>query len=435
MRRQWKLLWILIFWVLWGAACEPEDVSELLTAVPTLTAPTPSATLGPPIIIDARVRSISTVVGMISIYPSQGFDRVVVGPDTTIVGLGGHPLGLAQIHPNDIITVYGPPVGDGRALQAMRIAVRPAYISQAQSGASEPAEKVITRFFQAVDAGRLNLALRLLAPVARIQQGEDAWKARLRAIQEIRLLSVARVNQAAWTPHWQEYLVTMRVKAEPGGDWEPGVSRRYVDVIRSTGGPWLILDVRREPGVPVQRTRLEGVLIRVDTQRRVLTVQPRGQSPVEVALTEHTQVVADDGWSVWLDELEPGMVLTVEGLPAGDGGILPDRVTVFGVPGQPMIALEPSEGAVGQTVRVKGRNWPPGAELKIYVTVPTATFQPKPIAGGVVEPDGHFDVPLSIPTRWPDGVPVTEKVLDVVVTTADFTAKARTQFHVTAEKE
>ncbi|NOZ29948.1 MAG: hypothetical protein GXP39_18110 [Chloroflexi bacterium] len=428
-----RILWLLLI-ILAGAwsvtACNPEDVSDLLTAVPTLTAPTPSATLGPPIIIDARVRDVSTIMSVIAIYPSQGFEQIVVRPGATIVGLGGHPMDLTQIHSGDIITVYGPPVGDGSALLAIRIAVRPAYVSQTEGQPVEPAEQVIARFFQAMDRGRIDQALRLISPVARIQQGEDVWEARLRAVQSIRLLSVARVNQAAWTDHWQEYLVTARVVAEEGGDWEPGVSRRYVAVVRGTSGPWLILDIRREPGTPVQMTRLEGTLMRVDRQRRVLTVQPKDRAPVEIALSEHTQVVTEDGWSLWLDELKPGVLLAVEGLPAGDRGFLPDRVTVFGLPGQPSVSLNPSEGTVGQTIRVVGRNWPPGAELRIYVTVPTATFQPKPVAGGVVDENGHFDVALTIPTRWPDGVPVTEEVLNVVVSTADFTAKARTQFHV-----
>jgi hypothetical protein len=369
-------------------------------------------------------------MSIIAVHPSQGFDRVVVDGATTIVGPGGRPLGLGQIHPDDIITVSGPPVGDGHALLATRIAVRPASTSSAGGGSPERAETVISRFFQAVNAGNLNRALQLISPAARARQGADVWEARLRAIQKIRLLSVAQVNQSTWTPNWQEYLMTARVIANPGGEWETGVSQRYVQVVRGTGSPWLILDVRQEPGVPVRIVRLEGTLSEADPQQRVLKVRLQDGAPRVVILSEHTQVVTEDGWSLRLDELQPGTALAVEGLPAGDGNILPDRVTIFGVPGRPAVHLEPTEGALGQSVRIAGENWPPGAELKIYVTVPTVAFQPKPIAGGTVDAEGRFDVALTIPTRWPDDTPITEEVLNVVVSTADFTAKARAQFRI-----
>ncbi len=432
--RQNRWLWLLLplTLLLLSAACTPEEVDQLLTAVPTLAAPTPSATLGPPVIIDARVRDVSTLMRIITIRPSQGFERVVVGRETTIVGLGGHPLDLAQIRPDDIITVFGPPIGDGRALLATRIAVRPARVARTSGEPPEAAEVVISRFFRKVNAGNLNEALRLISPAARAQYGQEAWEARLRTIQRIQLLSIARINQMAWTPSWQEYLVTARVTAAPDSEWDTGLNQRYVDVVRGSSGPWLILDIRKTPGLPIHMVRVEATLIRVDLQQRVLTVQPKDQSPLAVALSEQTQVVTTDGWSLGLDELKPGMQLVIEGLPIGSDNMLPDRVTVIGVPGQPTIRLEPSEGAVGQEIHIIGSNWPSEAELKIYVTVPTATFQPKPIAGGTVNADGSFDVTLTIPRRWPDGALVTEKVLNIVVTTADFRAKAKAQFHVTA---
>ncbi len=432
-RTLWLPFTVAVILVWLSAACTPEEVgqlNQLLTVAPTLMAPTPSATLGPSVVIDAQVRQVSTLMSIIAIYPSQEFDRVVVDEATTIVGPGGRPLGLAQIRPDDIITVSGPPIGDGHALLATRIAVRPASMLGVGGESAERAEAVISRFFQAVNVGNINHALQLISPAARARQGVDVWETRLRAIQEIRLLSIAQANQSTWTPNWQEYLVTARVTAGAGGEWETGVGQRYVDVVRGTGGPWLILDVRREPGAPVRMVRLEGTLTQVDQQQRLLTVQPQDQPPRVITLSEHTQIVTEDGWSLGLDELQLGTTLAVEGLPTGEGDMLPDRVTVFGVPGRPAMRLEPAEGALGQPVHIIGENWPPGAELKIYVTVPTASFQPRPIAGGVVDAEGRFDVTLTIPTRWPDDTPITEETLNVIVSTADFTAKARAQFRV-----
>lgn len=430
-QRLWPLAFLIFF--VWSgiAGCTEEEVSQLLTAVPTLMAPTPSATLGPPVVIDARVREASPLLSLIAIDGAQDFQYVVIDDRTEIVGPGGRPLGLRDIHSDDVITVSGPPVGDGHALLATRIVVRPALMLRSAGEAPEPAEMVISRFFQTVNDGDVSRALQLISPAARAQQGQDVWEARLRAVQEIRLLSVAQINQALWTPHWQEYLVTARVTAEPG-EWDPELNRRYVDVVRGTGGPWLILDIRREPGTPIQMVRLEGILAGLDQEQRTLTIQPQEGEPRTVSLSEHTQIVSADGWSLSLGELEPGVVLTVEGLPAAEGEILPDRVTVYGVPGRPTVRLEPAEGSTGQSVHIRGENWPAGVQLKVYVTVPTATFQPKPIAEGTTEANGRFDIAVTIPTRWPDHSLVTEKVLDVVVTTSDYTTRARAQFKVTA---
>ncbi len=432
MKRIARLSVFLIALALLGAnSCTEKEVSQLLTAVPTLMAPTPSATLGPPVVIDARVREAAPLLSLIAIDGAQDFQYVVVDDRTEIVGPGGRLLGLRDIHPDDVITVSGPPVGDGHALLATRIAVRPAYMPRPGGEAPEPAEMVISRFFQAVNDGDVSRALQLISPAARAQQGQDVWETRLRAIREIQLLSVAQINQATWTPSWQEYLVTARVTAEPG-EWDLGLNQRYVDVVCGTGGPWLILDVRREPGIPIQIVRLEGMLTGLDQEQRTLTIQPQEGEPRTVSLSEHTQIVSADGWSLSLGELEPGVMLAVEGLPVAEGGILPDRVTVYGVPGRPTVRLEPAEGSIGQSVHIQGENWPAGAQLKVYVTVPTATFQPKPIAEGAVEADGRFDMAVTIPTRWPDDSPVTEEILDVVVTTSDYTTRARTQFKVVA---
>ena len=422
---------ILTVFLLFSTACTPEEMDQLLTAVPTITAPTPSATVGPPVIIDARVRDVSTMMSLISIYPAQGFEQVLVGQGAVIVGRGGHPLELAQIRPEDIITVYGPPIGDGKTLLATRIAVRPARAPRPGGAPVDPPEQVITRFFRRIEAKRIDEALRLISPAARARYGVDVWETRLRALRRVRLLSIARFNQAAWTPSWQEYLVVARVDAEPGSEWGQGTSRRYVDVVRGTDGPWLILDIRDEPGTPIHLARLEATLIRVDLLRRTLTIQPRDGSPRKIALSEQTQVVTADGWSLGLDELALGSMLVIEGLPLDGGEILPDRVTVLGVPGQPTIRLDPPQGAVGQEVRIIGQNWPPGAELKVYVTFPMATFRPEPVASGVADATGAFEIRLTIPRRWPDGAPVTEEVLNIVVSTVDYRAKARARFQVT----
>ncbi|MCD6289045.1 MAG: hypothetical protein J7M34_00985 [Anaerolineae bacterium] len=423
-------VFVVVAVALLGVSCTPEEVSNLLTVVPTLTAPTPSATLGPPVIVDARVHDVSTLMRILVVESAQGFDRVVIGDDTKILGPGEHPMTIAQIHSGDVITVFGPPVGDGHALLALRIAVRPAHVPRAVGEPPEPADAVIARFFRLVNAGQIDQAIRLVAPIARTRQGADEWDARLRIVHHIRLLSVARAYQDTWTPNWQEYLVVAQVDTVPGGDWDPGVGQRYVDVVRGNGGPWMILDIRREPGVPVRMASIEATLVRVDLERRALTIQPKDRAPMEVLLAEHTQIVTEDGWSLGLNELQPGMILTVEGLPAEGEGILPDRIVVFGMPGRPKVQLEPAEGAIGQTVQLTGRNWPTNAKLSIYITVPTATFQPKPVAHTTADANGHFKATLTIPTKWPDGAPVTEEILNVIVSTEDFTAKARTQFHV-----
>jgi hypothetical protein len=430
MQRLWMWTFAAVLLALACVACSEEEASQLLTVAPTLLAPTPSATVGPPVVIEARVRAVSSLTNMIAIHPVRGFKFIVIDAATTLVGPGETPLALDQVRVDDVLTVSGPPVGDGDTILATRIAVRPALAPRARGEAPEPGDQVIVRFFQRVDRGDVETALRALSPAALVLRPLEAWHAGLRAISEVRLLSVAQINQATWTPNWQEYLVTARVVARSGSLWPSGLHTWYIDLVRGSSGPWTILEVRTEPGLPVHVMRLEGVLRSVDTSANVLTMQLASQDLLTVTLAAQTKIVSADGFALKVGELEPGRVVTVEGLPTVNGGLIPDRVTLAPPPGLPTVAVEPATGRVGQTVHLLGRDWPPGIALKVYITVPTATFRPEPVAEGVAQADGAFDLALTIPDQWPDGKPVTERVLTIVVSTADFRAKARAEFAV-----
>jgi hypothetical protein len=430
-RSLWLLLAFAILFLL-ASACTEEDANLLLTAVPTMVAPTPSAPIGPPVIIDARVREASSLLNMIAIQSVQGFKFVMIDAATTIVAPGERLITLADLHPNDIITVSGPPIATGHTILATHIAMRPALLTSVNDEAPEPGDKVIARFFQMIKAGNVTRAVQLVASASRAQQGQEAWVAQLRTVRKVQLLSVAQINQPLWTPNWQEYLVLARVTVDPGGQWQSGVNRWYVDLVRGSSGPWSILEIRGEPGLPVRMVRLEGQLVDVDLPQRILTVQPTDQAAAKIALAEHTLIVTEDGIVVPIGELQPGRAVEVEGLPTVGGAIVPDRITVGNPPGQPAVVIAPGEGATGQSVHLLGENWPANTPIRVYVTVPTATFQPEPVAEGTTGADGKFDLAVTIPERWPNDAPVVEKDLNIVVSTADFRARARAQFQVVA---
>lgn len=428
MQRLWMGTFAAVLLALACVACSEEEASQLLTAAPTLLAPTPSATVGPPVVIEARVRAVSPLTNMIAVHPVRGFKFVVIDAATALVGPDEFPLTLDQVRVDDVLTVSGPPVGDGDTILATRIAVHPALAPRARGEAPASGDQVIVRFFQQVDRGDAESALRSLSPAALALRPLEAWRVGLRAVNEVRLLSVAQTNQATWTPNWQEYLVTARVVAKSGSLWPSGLHTWYIDLVRGSSGPWTILEVRAEPGLPVRMTRVEGVLRGVDASANVLTMQLASQELLTVTLAAQTKIVSADGFALKVRELEPGRVITVEGLSTTDGSLIPDRVTLALPPGLPTVQVKPATGHVGQTVHLLGRDWPSGTALKVYVTVPTATFRPEPIAEGVAQTDGTFDLALTIPEQWPDGKPVTERVLTIVVSTADFRAKARAEF-------
>lgn len=427
--RRWLWLWLAMTLWLALSACTPEDVSELMTAVPTLMAPTPSATVGPPIVIDARVVSVSAPLNFLTVYSPQGIDEILVDEGTTIVDVGGHPMTLEQIQRDDVLTAEGPPVGDGTALLARRIAVRPGYMVGVEEDLSLPAERAIERFFHFVSLGAVDRAIQIVSPSARARDGLEAWRDLLSGVKSVRLLSIAQMQSDLWTEHWREYLVIARVETRDGHPWGSGARQWYVDVLRSTDGPWLVLSISDHPGVAPQFRRVEGTLTAVDPANGALTVDV-GQEAIVVRLTEHTQIVSSGGWAMDLRELPLQATIAVDGLVAQDGTLMPDRVRVLRTPGQPTISLDPAAGPVGQAIRIVGENWPGDKDVLVFVTVPTARFQPQPLATGRSDAEGKLELTFTLPAEWPDGTPITEPVLTVVVSAADFTAKARAEYRV-----
>ena len=98
----------------------------------------------------------------------------------------------------------------------------------------------------------------------------------------------------------------------------------------------------------------------------------------------------------------------------------------------PAIAIEPASGGPGATVRVIGSGFPANAPVGVWLGIPEVGLVDQPYAEGASDGNGNVDLSFDVPIAWPDGREISEPALDVVLRTADGTAKALIQFAVGA---
>jgi hypothetical protein len=95
---------------------------------------------------------------------------------------------------------------------------------------------------------------------------------------------------------------------------------------------------------------------------------------------------------------------------------------------QPLITLDPDRGGPGISVVVSGSGFP--AETRVSVRLGPPTVGATPLSYGDADTDasGCFSLSFSMPSHWPDGTPITETDLVVVVLNQDGSTKATAAF-------
>ncbi|HXF61630.1 MAG TPA: PA14 domain-containing protein, partial [Caldilineaceae bacterium] len=100
----------------------------------------------------------------------------------------------------------------------------------------------------------------------------------------------------------------------------------------------------------------------------------------------------------------------------------------------PFVNVRPSEGGPGTTVVVEGGGFPANTTVNLYLggLVGAAALdatQAQVYDTTKTDGDGEFAMSFAVPAAWPDGTPLEEGTLVVVVATADFSVEASATFN------
>jgi hypothetical protein len=103
-------------------------------------------------------------------------------------------------------------------------------------------------------------------------------------------------------------------------------------------------------------------------------------------------------------------------------------------PSQPTTAdVSPGSGGPGTSVTVRGGNFPPNVNLTVFLgrfDQSGGSGQPERYATTTSDGSGGYSVSFAIPTQWPDGAPVENGRVLVLVSTNDFQYEASATFEV-----
>jgi hypothetical protein len=94
----------------------------------------------------------------------------------------------------------------------------------------------------------------------------------------------------------------------------------------------------------------------------------------------------------------------------------------------PAIRLDPTGGGPGTLIVVTGTGFPPELELSMRLGPPNVGATPRSYARAIADADGEFSATLAMPGKWPDGRPIIERDLVVVVINEDGSVKATAPF-------
>lgn len=90
------------------------------------------------------------------------------------------------------------------------------------------------------------------------------------------------------------------------------------------------------------------------------------------------------------------------------------------VPGNiPALALVPLTAGPGDTVTVLGYNYPPNAEIELYLEKFSLGRTTDTLETAETDTSGHFEVELTIPATWPDKWPINTRTVSITAQTAD----------------
>lgn len=109
--------------------------------------------------------------------------------------------------------------------------------------------------------------------------------------------------------------------------------------------------------------------------------------------------------------------------PSGDENTAPQVAEAH-----PSISLAPATGAAGTAVQVSGAGFPANTPLTVRLGLPATGFDNTVYGSMVSDASGSFVAQFTMPATWPDGAPIIETNLVVVITNGDGAAKAGADF-------
>src|SRR3990172_6859645 len=95
---------------------------------------------------------------------------------------------------------------------------------------------------------------------------------------------------------------------------------------------------------------------------------------------------------------------------------------------RPVIAVNPAAGGPGTQVTVAGAGFPANAHVSVRLAPPNVGASSQSYGDTLTDANGAINMVIFAPSNWPDGKPITEEHLILLVTTDDFAAKATADF-------
>lgn len=95
---------------------------------------------------------------------------------------------------------------------------------------------------------------------------------------------------------------------------------------------------------------------------------------------------------------------------------------------EPSIALDPISGGPGTSITVTGSGFLAETQVSVRLGPPSVGATPQSYGDTVTDVNGSFALSFTMPTHWPDGTPITETELVVVVLNEDGSVKATAPF-------
>jgi hypothetical protein len=100
----------------------------------------------------------------------------------------------------------------------------------------------------------------------------------------------------------------------------------------------------------------------------------------------------------------------------------------FLAPAEPTIILSPTSGGPGTWVLVTGSGFPATTPVAVRLGPPDVGATPQTYGEGMSDASGDLSVAFKMPGQWPDGSPVNENEILVVVLNEDGSVKAVAPF-------
>lgn len=110
----------------------------------------------------------------------------------------------------------------------------------------------------------------------------------------------------------------------------------------------------------------------------------------------------------------------VNGIPnanlivTGQRILIPAPTPSAPVPGLvPAISIQPDLAGPGDTVTVRGYNYPPNATINLYLEKPSLNRKSNILTSAKADANGTFTTTVVLPSAWPDGAPINTRTVSI----------------------